>query len=682
MIEAQGLSKVFGTFAALQDVSFSIPRGQVAAFLGPNGAGKSTTLRILTGYLTPTAGVARIAGRDVARHRIEAAARIGYLPENGPLYPEMTPLELLRFFGEARGLARDRLEARIEAVVEQCRLETVLEKSVYKLSKGYRQRLGMAQVLLHEPDILIMDEPTSGLDPNQIREVRELIRQLGATRTVLLSTHILQEVEAVADHVILIHEGRIVFDGTPGEMAAGRSLAEAFYRLTGGNGRDGPSDPEVAAPGPQGPAPSEAAVPGAEQEPESGGKGDARVKSHWQLARVVCKRELTSYFSSPTGYVFITLFVFLSALAAFWQDGFFADNLANLDQLNRVFPYLLVFLIPSITMNIWAEEKRNGTDELLLTLPATDFGIVLGKYLAAAGIYTVALLFSLTHVLVLGWLGNPDPGLMASTYLGYWLMGMALLALGMVGSLLTDNITVAFILGALLCAVPVFIDHAGTVLTGGAERLVSGFSFDHQFQDLAAGVVSLSSVVYFLAFAAAMVYLNVELLGRRHWPSGRQAPAMGAHLLVRGLALVVALAGLTLLLDRLGGRVDLTAERIHSLSPDTRSLIEGLDPGRPVFIQAYLSPEVPRSHLPLETTWSTCSGSCPPWAGTACRPGSWKPKGIRRRRAKPRSVSTSAPGRFPCPGRARELPTRSSWASPSTAAPRNSSFPSWIPGCR
>ena len=268
MIEARGLSKVFGTFAALQDVSFSIPRGQVAAFLGPNGAGKSTTLRILTGYLTPTA--AWLALRDGTSPATASKRPPGSVTcrRTVPLYPEMTPLELLRFFGEARGLARDRLEARIEAVVEQCRLETVLEKSVYKLSKGYRQRLGMAQVLLHEPDILIMDEPTSGLDPNQIREVRELIRQLGATRTVLLSTHILQEVEAVADHVILIHEGRIVFDGTPGEMAAGRSLAEAFYRLTGGNGRDGTSDPEVAAPGPQGPTPSEAAVPGAEQEPD------------------------------------------------------------------------------------------------------------------------------------------------------------------------------------------------------------------------------------------------------------------------------------------------------------------------------------------------------------------------------------------------------------------------------
>jgi ABC-2 type transport system ATP-binding protein len=177
--------------------------------------------------------VARIAGLEVATHRIETAARLGYLPENGPLYPEMTPLGLLKFFGEARGLAGARLRDRIDAVVTQCALEAVLEKSIHKLSKGYRQRVGMAQVLLHEPDILIMDEPTSGLDPNQIREVRQAIRELGRTKTILLSTHILQEVEAVADRVILIHEGRIVFDGTPAEMAGGRTLEQAFYALTG-----------------------------------------------------------------------------------------------------------------------------------------------------------------------------------------------------------------------------------------------------------------------------------------------------------------------------------------------------------------------------------------------------------------------------------------------------------------
>lgn len=232
MIEAAGLSKFYGDFAAVRNVSFSVPQGQVAAFLGPNGAGKSTTLKLLTGYLTPSEGVARIGGLDVLEHRIEAAGRVGYLPENGPLYPEMTPLELLRFFGEARGLANGRLKDRIDAVVEECNLQAVLEKSIHKLSKGYRQRVGMAHALLHEPDILIMDEPTSGLDPNQIHDVRLLIRRLGETKTILISTHILQEVSAVCDHVILINEGRVVFDGTPAEMAASGSLEDAFHALT------------------------------------------------------------------------------------------------------------------------------------------------------------------------------------------------------------------------------------------------------------------------------------------------------------------------------------------------------------------------------------------------------------------------------------------------------------------
>ena len=272
MIEAVGLSKFYGSFAAIRDVSFSVSRGQVAAFLGPNGAGKSTTLRILTGYLTPSEGAARIAGMDVAGHRVEAAARVGYLPENGPLYPEMTPRELLSFFGEARGLTNGILTRRIDAVVSQCSLDAVIEKSIHKLSRGYRQRVGMAQVLLHEPDILIMDEPTAGLDPNQIRDVRELTRELGKTKTILISTHILQEVDAVADHVILINEGRIVFDGTPREMAANGSLEDAFLRLTGkakekaSSESDEPAGEEKAPAGPAGDDPSLAApaVPKAE----------------------------------------------------------------------------------------------------------------------------------------------------------------------------------------------------------------------------------------------------------------------------------------------------------------------------------------------------------------------------------------------------------------------------------
>ena len=234
MIRAERLTKIYGSFTALNDVSFSVPKGQVAAFLGPNGAGKTTTMKILTGFLAPTAGRAEIAGFDTGTDRLRAAEKLGYLPENGPLYGDMTPLSLLRFFGEVRGLEPKRLDDRIEAVTTLLSLKSVLEKPIHQLSKGYKQRCGMAQALLHEPDVLIMDEPTSGLDPNQIRDVRRTIRELGKSKTILLSTHILQEVEAVADRVLFIHAGRIVFDGTPAEMKSkGPSLDDVFHQLTG-----------------------------------------------------------------------------------------------------------------------------------------------------------------------------------------------------------------------------------------------------------------------------------------------------------------------------------------------------------------------------------------------------------------------------------------------------------------
>jgi ABC-2 type transport system ATP-binding protein len=233
MIEADGLCKQFGSFLAVRDVTFSIPRGQVVAFLGPNGAGKTTTMRLLTGFVAPTHGSARIAGIDVQVDRIGAAQHLGYLPENGPLYPDMTPMDLLKFFGQARGLSGARRQARIDGVVGQCSLESVSHKPIGKLSKGYRQRVSMAQALLHDPEVLIMDEPTSGLDPNQIREVRSLIRDLGKSKTIMVSTHILQEVEHVADRVLFIHDGKIVFDGKPADLSRQNgNLEEAFYKLT------------------------------------------------------------------------------------------------------------------------------------------------------------------------------------------------------------------------------------------------------------------------------------------------------------------------------------------------------------------------------------------------------------------------------------------------------------------
>ncbi len=232
MIKADKLSKFYGRFVAVKDITFAIPEGQIVAFLGPNGAGKTTTMKIISGFLAPSEGRAFIAGLDVNKDRINIAKRLGYLPENGPLYLDMTPAELLNFFGEARGLDPVKLQQRIEYVTEQCVLHEVLEKPISKLSKGFRQRVGMAQALLHDPDVLIMDEPTGGLDPNQIREFRRNIRELSKTKTILISTHILQEVEAVSDRVLLVHRGRLIYDGTPSELKEDGSLEKPFYRLT------------------------------------------------------------------------------------------------------------------------------------------------------------------------------------------------------------------------------------------------------------------------------------------------------------------------------------------------------------------------------------------------------------------------------------------------------------------
>ena len=316
-----------------------------------------------------------------------------------------------------------------------------------------------------------------------------------------------------------------------------------------------------------------------------------------RIIRAILQRELASYFATPTGYVFITLFVFLSAMAAFWQERFFATNLANLDQLNRFFPYLLIFLVPAISMSLWSEEKKQGTEELLLTLPATDLQIVLGKYLAALAIYSVALLFSLSHVVVLCWLGSPDPGLMFSTYLGYWLMGAALLTVGMLASALTENLTVAFILGAVFCSVPVFLNSAGAIISGAPQRLAEKLSVVEQFRDLSTGVITPAPLVYFAALAAAALYLNMIILGRRRWRTGPQAPWMRGHLAARAVALCVIVGSLTVLASQSRLRLDVTSEQIHSLSPQTKTLLRSLDRRRPVFIQAYFSPDVPRSYM-------------------------------------------------------------------------------------
>ena len=319
-----------------------------------------------------------------------------------------------------------------------------------------------------------------------------------------------------------------------------------------------------------------------------------RTRVNYAIVRALAKRDLRLYFSSAAGYVFITLFIFLSAAAAFWQDRFFLDNLANLDQLNRVFPFLLLLFIPALTMSVWSEEQRLGTAELLFTLPASDVEIVLGKYAATLGIYTVALLLSLSHVLVLFVLGSPDLGLMFGNYVGYWLVGAALVPVGMLASLLTANMTVAFILGAVFSGAVIFIDVVVGSFGVDAGRLVAPLSIFSPFWDFSKGVLTFSGMLTFVSVAGFFLYLNTLMAGRRHWPREAGGFPMWSHHTVRGVALAVALVAANAVVARATFlRFDVTAERMSSVSDETRQLIAALPDERAVFIQAFLSPVVP-----------------------------------------------------------------------------------------
>lgn len=311
----------------------------------------------------------------------------------------------------------------------------------------------------------------------------------------------------------------------------------------------------------------------------------------------VFRRELLSYFTTPTGYLFITLFIVASGYFNFsYQDAFFSANIADLTQLNSSIPYLLMLFAPAVTMSVWSSERASGTDALLLTLPSSDAEIALGKYFAMLAVYSVALLFSLSHVIVLMALGDPDLGLMFANFFGYWLVGSALLATAMVGSLLSRNATISFVLGTLFCGLVVWAPSRVPDLGIGLSEITNELGVVERLKPLAGGEVSLSSVVYFIALTAAMLYINVVMIGKRHWSGGADGEQMWIHYLVRSFMVVVAAFCLTTTFDATRANIDATAESLHSLSPVTVEVLEKLNDlpeGQSVFIEAFVSPEPP-----------------------------------------------------------------------------------------
>ena len=235
MIEIKNLSKHFGQLEAVSGISFSVNRGEVLGFLGPNGAGKSTTMKMLTGFLTPSSGTAAICGHDIQKEPLKAKAKMGYLPEGAPAYPDMTPSAFLDFIADVRGLSGADKARRIAEIVRAVHLERVLHQRIETLSKGFKRRVGLAQAILHDPEVLVLDEPTDGLDPNQKHEVRTLIRNMAPNKAIVLSTHILEEVEAVCTRAIIIANGKLLFDGEPAELESQGPLDEVFRRITTGD---------------------------------------------------------------------------------------------------------------------------------------------------------------------------------------------------------------------------------------------------------------------------------------------------------------------------------------------------------------------------------------------------------------------------------------------------------------
>ena len=552
MIEVESLTKDYGYTRAVDKVSFSVRRGEVLGFLGPNGAGKSTTMKILTCFLAPTAGRAVVAGHDVFDDSLEVRKRVGYLPEDTPIYRDMTVVEFLQFAAEMRGMDRHKAAGRIKEIGTRCGLGDVAGKLVGELSKGFRQRVGLAQAILHDPDIVILDEPTSGLDPNQIVEIRSLIKEIGREKTVILSTHILPEVQATCSRVVIISGGKLVADGTPDELRArerggryrvvveierrpqGRHPRTARqpgrgHALRGDRGRGrlahvrdrrgrrpatcasrSSARPSTTAGrcwswGASPPAWKTFSVTSppekrSSHEPRNGhcAAGDPHL---FQFARRVHRRHACSRSSRAT---------VLHAAVRGEAGRACAASSSNM-------PMLFMFLAPAITMRLLADEKSSGTLELLITMPVRDWEVVVGKFLAAMALLVTTLALTLVFAITVRALGPLDRGPAIGGYLGLLLMGGAYVSIGVMGSAFTRNSIVAFIIAFAISFVLFLFGQVTSSCRRPLQPLASFLGIGNHFENISRGVIDTRDVIYYLSVMGVCLLLATLSLESRRW---------------------------------------------------------------------------------------------------------------------------------------------------------------------
>ena len=573
MISANNLSKRFGHLHAVDDISLNLSRGEVLGFLGPNGSGKSTTMKMITGFLRPDEGQIEICGINMLTNPIAAQRHLGYLPEGAPAYDDLTTFAYLSFIAEVRQFFGAAKHNAISYVVERTNISSVLHQPIGTLSKGFKRRVGLAQALLHNPDVLILDEPTDGLDPNQKHEVRNLIREISPDKAIIISTHILEEVESLCDRTLIISNGRVVADGTPHQFEQRSHYYNAVALVLAPThidpvhkqllSEEGVSTVEIettiesstlialAEPGHDilatiafraqqqswpivqlylkkvnldevfrdvttSSQTARIKTGSAPAEIAPSINSSAQLRDVWSL----CKNELNCYFSTPVAYVFIVIFLVSMGAFTFFLGGFFTQGQANLDVFFQFHPWLYLFLIPALAMRLWSEERKSGSIEVLLTLPVTRLSAVLGKFIAAWLVVGLSLLLTTTIWLTVNYLGSPDNSAIAAGYLGSFFMAGGYLAISTFVSATTKNQVIAFIVAAALCFV-FTASGLGVVLeffSAWASPLVlatvANFSFLDHFKDISRGVIDLGNVAFFVSTIVFFLFANIVVVDR------------------------------------------------------------------------------------------------------------------------------------------------------------------------